>query len=225
MPFHARMSGLDRALMIASLVLAGGLRAEMPPPGAGAGGPRLWEVRGLSTTLNLREAPSMTAPVLTRFPPGARLANMGCQAIDGRLWCEVQAVAGGARGFVVGDFLRPATGPDGAVARGPDDSAERAGRGAFDATGTLACAFGPGAALGACPFGVARGVGGYATVIVTRPDGARRAIFFADGMAVATDRAQSDGPGAFRAVKEGDLNRIFDGEDRYEMPDAVPLGG
>ncbi len=67
--------------------------------------------------------------------------------------------------------------------------------------------------------------GGYATVVVTKPDGARRAIFFRMGIPIGADTSQADGYGAFRATKESNLHRISVGEERYEMPDAVILGG
>ncbi len=79
--------------------------------------------------------------------------------------------------------------------------------------------------MGQCEFGVARAGGGYATVVITRPDGRKRAIFFRMGRPIGADTSEADYPGEFSATREGDLNLIRIGTERYEIPDAVPLGG
>jgi hypothetical protein len=108
---------------------------------------------------------------------------------------------------------------------GPDDSALRAGQGQFDATGFVACAFAPGATTAPCEFGVARAGGGYATVIVKKPDGRQRAIFFRMGRPLGADVSEAEGHLGFRASKKQDLHLIRVGRERYEVPDAVILGG
>lgn len=150
---------------------------------------------------------------------------MGCQRAGGRVWCDVQQLGGGLRGYVSAEFLRPAVSPDGGVATGPNDSALRAGQGKFDATGSLSCAQYLGQPMGQCEFGVARAGGGYATVVITKPDGRARAIFFRMGKPIGADTSQTDGYPEFGATKESDLNRIRIGNERYEIPDAVVLGG
>ncbi len=189
------------------------------------GGPRNWEVAGVSRGLNLRDRPSPTARVLGSYASGTILDNLGCQrAGDGGVWCDVQELGGGPRGYVAAAYLRPAVSPDGSVATGPDDSALRAGQGDFDATGMLPCAQHLGQPAGSCEFGVARAGGGYATVVVQKPDGRTRAIFFRMGRPIGADTSEAD-PGVFRATREGDLNVIRVGHERYEIPDAVVLGG
>jgi hypothetical protein len=74
-------------------------------------------------------------------------------------------------------------------------------------------------------YGVARAGGGYATVVIKMPDGHERAIFFSMGKPIGADTSQADGYGEFRAGKENDLNLIRVGNERYEIPDAVVLGG
>ena len=123
------------------------------------------------------------------------------------------------------EYLRPAVSPDGGAAMGPDDSASRAGQGQFDATGALPCAFAAGQPMGQCEFGVARAGGGYATVVVKKPDGRTRAIFFRMGRPLGADVAESEGRRDFSTTKERDLHRIRVGPERYEIPDAVVLGG
>jgi hypothetical protein len=188
------------------------------------GGPRNWEVTGVSHVLNLREQPSATARIVARYAPGTILDNLGCQRTDGRFWCDVQRLGGGPRGYVSAEFLRPAVSPDGNVATGPDDSALRAGQGKFDATGSIPCAQFIGQPMTQCEFGVARAGGGYATLVIKKPDGRTRAIFFRMGKPTGADTSEAD-PGEFNATREGDLNFIRIGNERYEIPNAVALGG
>lgn len=188
------------------------------------GGPRSFEVSA-AHGLNLRERPSTAAPVLARYPDGTWLDNLGCLEAEGRAWCDVQQLGGGPRGYVAAEFVRPAIAPHGAVATGPDDSALRAGRGDFDARGTLPCARTAGQPTHACRFAVARAGGGYATVVITHPDGRKRAIFFRAGIPVGADTSEADGYHDFRARKESDLHVIRVGPERYEVVDAVVLGG
>ena len=187
------------------------------------GKPRSWVVRG--DGVNLREKPSLSAAVLTTFPSGKVVDNLGCRQAEGRDWCDVQPLGGGPSGFVAAELLKPAVAPDGAVARGDDTSALLAGEGDFDATGTMPCAMAQGQPMGRCPFGVARAGGGDATVVVTRPDGRKRALFFRMGKAIGADTSQADGNPAFSSSKEADLYTIRVGNERYEMPEAVIFGG
>jgi heat shock protein HslJ len=196
--------------------------AATVPAGPESGWPRNWEV---TRTLNLREQPSTVARILAAYRAGTILDNLGCQRAQGRAWCDVQQLGGGPRGYVAAEHLRPAISPDGSAAMGPDDSALRAGQGRFDATGQLPCAFAAGQPTGECHFGVARAGGGYATVVVEKPDGRTRAIFFRMGRPLGADVAESEGRLDFRATKDGDLHRIRIGNERYEIPDAVILGG
>jgi hypothetical protein len=126
---------------------------------------------------------------------------------------------------VAAEFLATATGPDGAPAVGPDDSALRAGEGRFDATGRIPCAQDAGQPMTDCEFGVARAGGGYATVVVKRSGNRTRAVFFRLGRPIGADASEAEGSKPFRATKEADLNLIRVGDERYEIPDAVVLGG
>ena len=188
------------------------------------GGPRNWELTGVSRVLNLREQPSTAARIVASYAPGTILDNLGCLRADGRVWCDVQQLGGGPRGYVSADFLKPAVSPDGSVATGSDTSALRAGQGKFDATGKIPCAQSVGQPMMQCEFGVARAGGGYATVVIKKPDGRTRAIFFRMGKPIGADTSEAD-PGKFSARREGDLNFIRIGNERYEIPDAVILGG
>ncbi len=207
--------------------------AAAAAPGGGArvpaapedGGPRLWQVTGVASALNLRQEPSRAAPIIAQYAPGTLLTNLGCRRAEGRVWCDVQELGGGPRGYVAAEFLSPAVSPDGAVATGPDDSAVRAGQGDFDATGMIPCAQRAGQPMHQCPFGVARAGGGFATVVVTKPDGVTRALFFTNGRFLSADTSQADGYPEYSGRKEADLHLIRVGSERYEIPDAVIFGG
>jgi hypothetical protein len=189
------------------------------------GGPRNWEVTGVTTRLNLRQQPSTAAHIVSSYAPGTLLDNLGCQRVAGRVWCDVQQLGGGPRGYVAAEFLKPAISPDGTAAIGSDDSALRAGQKKFDATGKIPCAQNAGQPMNQCEFGVARAGGGYATVVIRKLDGRSRAIFFRMGRAIGADTSEADSYPDFHATRESDLNLIRLGSERYEIPDAVVLGG
>lgn len=189
------------------------------------GGPRNWEVSGVSGALNLREQPSSTAAVVATLANRTILDNLGCTRAEDRVWCDVQPLGGGPRGYAAAGFLKPAVSPDGSVATGPDDSALRAGQGDFDASGNIPCAQHRGQPMAQCDFGVARAGGGYATVVIKQSDGRTRAIFFRMGKPIGADTSEADGEAAFSASRENDLHLIRVGNERYEIPDAVVLGG
>lgn len=216
---------------VAGRFLTEGRHPQAVPAAAGVpaapddGGPRLWVVSGVSSAVNLRDKPSRTAPAMARYAPGTVLANLGCRPAEARVWCDVQQLGGGPRGYVAAEFLSPAVSPDGSVATGPDTSALRAGQGDFDATGRIPCAQRRGQPMGQCEFGVARAGGGFATVMVTKPDGVKRALYFANGKFLGAETSQADGSPEYGATRDSDLHRIRVGDERYEVPDAVLFGG
>ena len=218
-----------------SLMADGGIYAWEPaiehhaaaevPAAPEQGGPRNWKATGATDQLDLREQASNTSKSIARYPNGTIFSNLGCKQVKNKYWCDVQPLGGGPRGYVLGDFLKPAVSPDGSVAMGSDDSALRAGEGKFDATGKIPCAQSAGQPMTQCEFGVARAGGGYATVIIKRPDGRKRALFFSMGRLVGADTSQADGYPEIQSSKQGDLHQIRVGSERYEIPDAVILGG
>jgi hypothetical protein len=94
----------------------------------------------------------------------------------------------------------------------------------FHATGNIPCSMSKGQPMGSCSFGVKREGNGSAMVTVTKVDGSQRVIFFEKGRAIDYDQNQSDF-GEFKSKKEADLNIVHIGEERYEIPDAIVLGG
>lgn len=104
-------------------------------------------------------------------------------------------------------------------------ASERAGQGQFDARGPVKCAQRPGQPMRDCQAKVARDPGGTATVVVTRPDGRTRVIFFENGNPVSADLSQADGNMDFSASKGGDVYYINAGNERYEIVEAMVFGG
>jgi hypothetical protein len=94
----------------------------------------------------------------------------------------------------------------------------------FHATGSIPCALRAGDPSGSCPFGVMREGGGSGMVVVTKPDGRTRAIFFENGEAIGADVSEAD-PGEFHSAREADTTIVRIGDERYEIPDAVLRGG
>ncbi len=214
-----------RRLAFVLLVAAPSAQAEPLPAAPEAGGPRAFRVAIERGALNMRESPSTGGAVVAKLEPGALLSNLGCELAEGRGWCDVQSIFGGPRGYAAAEHLAPAIGPDGAAPMGEDDSAYRAGLGDYDATGSIPCALGEGQPTGTCEMGVARGTGGYATLVVKLPEGRERLFFFVLGHAVGASTVEADPTGPFSARREGDLTIIRLGSERYEAPDAAVLGG
>lgn len=94
----------------------------------------------------------------------------------------------------------------------------------FHATGNVPCTMAVGQPTGSCPFGVKREGNGSGAVIITKPDGRTRAIFFENGTATGADVSEAD-PAEFQAEKQGDLSIVRIDKERYEIPDAVIFGG
>ncbi|HSM14618.1 MAG TPA: hypothetical protein VLA66_11180 [Thermoanaerobaculia bacterium] len=218
------MKELRVSAMLALLLAVAGspARAAGAPAAPEDGGPRNFVVVGAAATVDLRFEPAAEAGLAGSVARGSILDNLGCRSVDERVWCDVQAPGSGPRGFVPLEALEPAVSPDGSVAAGPDDSAERAGRGEFDAWGNVPCAQAPGQPMGQCEFAASRAGGGYATVVVEWPDGSSRAIYFRMGRPTGSD---ASGEAGFDARQEGDLHLVRIGDERYEIPDAVVHGG
>ena len=178
-----------------------------------AGDPPYLSAFGIEGRLDLHVDPATGSAVVASVDPGTVLRNGGCETVEGALWCKVSLADGGQSGWAVGDVLEAA------------DSALRAGQGVFDAVGLVPCAKGIGAPTAPCVFGVARDGGGTATVVVNRPDGLTRAIFFTDGALLGADTSEADGGHEVSVVRQGDLSLIHVNDERYEIPDAVISGG
>ncbi|MCK6553574.1 hypothetical protein L6Q96_03155 [Candidatus Binatia bacterium] len=104
-------------------------------------------------------------------------------------------------------------------------ASERAGQGQFDARGPVRCAERAGQPMQQCQAAVARDPGGTATIVITRPDGRKRFVFFENGNPVSADLSQADGNMEFRGSKGGDVYYIEAGNERYEIVEAFIFGG
>lgn len=104
-------------------------------------------------------------------------------------------------------------------------ASERAGQGQFDARGPVRCAQQAGQPMRECQASVARDPGGTAAIVITRPDGRKRFVFFEGGNPISADLSQADGNMEFRASKGGDVYYIEAGNERYEIIEAFVFGG
>jgi heat shock protein HslJ len=105
------------------------------------------------------------------------------------------------------------------------DSALRAGQSVFDAVGRVPYALGVGAPMTHCAMGVAREGGGSDTVVVGKPEGFERFLYFTDGAFVGPDTREAGGGFESAASREGDLFPIRVDDERYEIPEAGIFGG
>ncbi len=188
------------------------------------GGPLNWQTQGIDDTFNLYEKQSLSSRILQSYPKETVLDHLGCVAENSEIWCDVQALGGGPRGYVLKKILKPAVAPNGVVIKGPETSALRAGQGKFDAKGQISCTL-PKQDTTRCDFQVARSGGGYATVVITKPDNRDRIVFFRYGRAIGASTSQAQGYETFKASKEKDVHVIHIGSETYQVPDAVIFGG
>ncbi|WP_158540165.1 SH3 domain-containing protein [Rhodosalinus halophilus] len=190
-----------------------GTMPEIPEPHAGrreipSGTPPYFGTFGASAVA-VRAAPEAGAQTVFTVMPGTVLRNLGCEGA----WCEVGSVGDDRTGWAEAAWLEPA------------ESALRAGQGVFDATGLITCTQAASAPARDCAFGVARDGGGSATLVVIRPDGMRRALFFENGAFVSTDASQAGGGFDTEATRAGDTTIVRIDDERYEIPDAALYGG
>ncbi|MFV0410625.1 MAG: SH3 domain-containing protein [Paracoccus sp. (in: a-proteobacteria)] len=85
------------------------------------------------------------------------------------------------------------------------------------ATGTLPCSVVLGMPTRDCAFSVTRSGAGNATLTIDWPGDGQREIRFENGVPVAPDNLTHE--------RRGDLRVVNIGNERYEIPDAVVLGG
>ena len=172
----------------------------------------------------MRAAPNAEARVVASVEAGAILFNLRCRRIEEHDWCEVRPLRRRVNGFIVAAGIQPALGPDGVVAMGMDDSQLRASAGEFDETGQLACAQERGQPMGNCDYGVARGSGGDATVVVTFPNGFRRTLSFAHGRFMRGDTTMSGNGFDTDWTLENGLHVIRVDDQRFEVSAQIILG-
>jgi hypothetical protein len=94
----------------------------------------------------------------------------------------------------------------------------------YNATGNIPCWIVNDEPKADCGFGVSREGNGSAKVIITRPDGSARIIYFIEGKAAGYNNSEADSK-PFNTSKTSDLYLISIGDERYEIPEAVIFGG
>lgn len=79
--------------------------------GGNAGEPEFWQVAGVGArdTLNIRSGPNTGNPVVARVAEGEVLRNLGCYAISGQRWCQVERPDGRDGGWASATYLREAS--------------------------------------------------------------------------------------------------------------------
>ncbi len=214
-----------------TIAVAGTAYAQQPKPVAAEGlfatpadgGVRRWQVAA-PQGLRLFDAPhgrALTGPPIAN---GSILRSFGCVVSRGEVWCDVNPLLRGHRGFAQADDLVSVAGPDGGVARGVDDSARRAKRKRFDATAEIPCAQEQGEALGICAAGVARSGGGDATVSATFGNGFSRLLFFAHGDFIRANSTMSGVGTDIDWQIENGVHIIRVDDQRFDVPVSFVVG-
>jgi heat shock protein HslJ len=208
-----RLTKDDTFVDLARMPAAGSQRPDLPETHAGlgrpSGEPPYLNPFGLSDDMPIHAQPDTASDVVGRAFLGQVVRNEGCQDE----WCRLATLDGTISGWGERQYLEAS------------DHVLRAGQGVFDAAGTVPCAQGLGAPMTSCAMGVARGDDGTAMVVVTKPDGVDRQLFFTDGEFVNPDMSQAGGGFEFSVERESDLHLIRVDDERYEIPDAVIFGG
>lgn len=192
------------------------------------GGPDFFEV---ATTgggvLNLRNAPSGAAALVTTLARGTVVRNLGCRMNEGRRWCRIATLADpGDEGWAAGDFLVEAAPPATGMPPAAHDPADALVPGTdFHATGMIDCVRDADAPVASCDFGVKRQGYGNGAVTVFWPDGGSRVIFFENGTPVSYDQSQADAGKEMTVTRDGDNSIVMVGPERFVIPDAVIWGG
>lgn len=198
------------------------------------GGPDAWRVQA-GGGLNLRTAPSAGASVLTKFPDGLELRNLGCRMAEGRRWCQVSPFGSNMSGWVAGDYLVEASGEiatqiPGMVPAGNLDrpvGGVRPEGSAFTATGLIECILKRDAPELTCEFGVIREGNGNDTVTIFWPEGGNRVIYFEAGVPVSFDQSQADAGKEMAVSRDADGYgaTVMIGDERYPLFDSIIFGG
>ena len=184
-------------------------------------------------TMSLKLKTSNSSNYFNVLPPGSESAVFigstsgnewtGTLEADGEYTVRVYLMRSAARRNAKANYTLTVGitgGPAGAV---PSHDAKVVGT-QYHATGNIPCSTAEGQPTGSCSFGVTREGNGTGMVMVTKPDGRTRTIFFEKGKATGYDKSQAD-TAKFKAEKKGDLNIIHIGQERYEIPNAVIFGG
>lgn len=94
----------------------------------------------------------------------------------------------------------------------------------FTASSIIPCER-PGTGAAQCDAGVVREGGGNGFVMVFWPDAGSRVLYFENGEVVRYDQAESDGGAELRVTRNSDIQIVTVGDARFELFDALLVGG
>ena len=94
----------------------------------------------------------------------------------------------------------------------------------FTAASIIPCAR-PGTGAGQCDAGVVREGGGNGFVMVFWPDAGSRVLYFENGEIIRYDQSEADGGADLRVTRDGDIQIVTIGDARFEVFDALLIGG
>ena len=83
----------------------------------------------------------------------------------------------------------------------------------------------PGTSGAECDAGVVREGVGNGFVMVFWPDAGSRLLYFEDGEIVRYDQSEADGGAELHVTRDGDLQIVTVGDARFEVVDALLVGG
>jgi hypothetical protein len=94
----------------------------------------------------------------------------------------------------------------------------------FTASSIIPCER-PGTGSAQCDAGVVREGNGNGFVMVFWPDAGSRVLYFENGEIVRYDQAESDAGAELRVARDGDRQIVTIGDARFEVFDALLVGG
>lgn len=94
----------------------------------------------------------------------------------------------------------------------------------FTASSIIQCER-PGTGAGQCDAGVVREGNGNGFVMVFWPDAGNRVLYFENGEIVRYDQSEADGGAELRTTRDGDVQIVTVGDARFEIVDALLVGG
>ena len=131
--------------------------------------------------------------------------------VDGSDQLAALQSGGGAGSGNMPNYERPV---DGVLPSGSD----------FTAASIIPCER-PGTGAGQCDAGVVREGNGNGFVMVFWPDAGNRVLYFENGEVVRYDQSEADGGAELRVTRDGDVQIVTVGDARFEIFDALLIGG
>lgn len=83
----------------------------------------------------------------------------------------------------------------------------------------------PGTGVAQCEAGVVREGNGNGALFVFWPEGGSRVLYFENGEIIRYDQSEADGGAVLTTTRDGDVQTVTVGEARFEVFDALLIGG